>query len=172
MKKVVIAFIAGVLFATAGTAAATSVIERVTASVRTDYSVKLDGQKVELQNAPLAYKGSAYIAIKEVGQLIGKEVGFDSGVINIDTPEIVEHDKSEDATLPSTTPIYPNELQKTKDEYAAISNKNILLKLELERVVYLPENEQQAAKVKLESQIKEYDDALKVLEEKLKELES
>lgn len=40
IKKMIITFVAGAMFATAGTAVATSVIERVTASVRTDYSVE------------------------------------------------------------------------------------------------------------------------------------
>ncbi|MHA7967686.1 stalk domain-containing protein [Paenibacillus sp. CAU 1782] len=85
MKKMIIAFAAGALFATAGTAAATTVIDRVTASVRTDYSVELDGQKVALKNAPLAYNGSSYLPVKEISELLGKEVSFDSGVIKIDS---------------------------------------------------------------------------------------
>lgn len=94
MKKIVIAFVAGVLFATAGTAAATAVIERVTASVRTDYSVELDGQKVALKNAPLAYNGSSYLPVKEISELLGKEVGFDNGVIKINTPAVPTDDIS------------------------------------------------------------------------------
>ncbi|MDQ6418667.1 hypothetical protein RB620_04370 [Paenibacillus sp. LHD-117] len=89
MKKVVISFIAGAIFATAGSAAA-SVIEKITASVRTDYSVEVDGQKVDLENAPIAYQGSAYIAVREISNVIGKEVEFENGVIKISTPEIIE----------------------------------------------------------------------------------
>lgn len=87
MKKIVIAFIAGVIFATAGTAAATTIIERVTASVRSDYSVELDGRITALKNPPLAYNGSSYLPVKEISELLGKEVGFDSGVIKINTPK-------------------------------------------------------------------------------------
>ncbi|OBR64958.1 hypothetical protein A7K91_05110 [Paenibacillus oryzae] len=83
MKKMIISFVAGAMFATAGTAAATSVIERVTASVRTDYSVELYGQKVTLINASLAYNGSSYFPVIEISELLGKKVGFDSGVIKI-----------------------------------------------------------------------------------------
>lgn len=86
MKKFVIGVIVGAFLATAGTAAASTIIDKVTASVRTDYSVEVDGEKVKLENAPLAYKGSAYIAVREISNVIGKEVGFENGVIQINTP--------------------------------------------------------------------------------------
>lgn len=86
MKKIIIGFIAGVIFATAGTAMAQTAIEKITAYVRTDFSVELDGQKVELKNAPLAYNGSSYLPVREVSEMLGKEVDFEDGVIKLDTP--------------------------------------------------------------------------------------
>lgn len=90
MKKVIIGFIAGVLFATAGTAMAQTVIEKVTASIRTDYSVEVDGQKVVLSKAPLVYKGSSYLPIKEMSQIMGKDAEFDNGVIKIYAPTEID----------------------------------------------------------------------------------
>lgn len=86
MKKVVIGFIAGAMFATVGTVSANTVIEKIKASVRSDYSVELDGEKVNLKNPPLAYNGSSYLPVKEITQLLGKEVDFKDGVIKINTP--------------------------------------------------------------------------------------
>lgn len=83
MKKVIIGFIAGAVFATAGTAAANTIIEKVTASIRTDYSVELDGEKLNLEKSPIAYKGSSYLPLKELGEIFEKEVSFDDGVIKL-----------------------------------------------------------------------------------------
>lgn len=83
MKKVIIGFIAGAVFATAGTAAANTIIEKVTASIRTDYSVELDGKKLDLEKSPIAYKGSSYLPLKELGEIFEKEVSFDDGVIKL-----------------------------------------------------------------------------------------
>lgn len=173
MKKVIIAFVAGALFATAGTAAATTVIERVTASVRTDYSVEIDGKKADLKNSPLAYNGSSYLPVKEISELLGKEVGFDNGVIKIETPEVVETSQPEETPVPTDNVSVPSidELQKAKDDLATKTGKKLLLELELRQVVYLPENEQTAAKNRIEAQIKDYEDELKALEEKINELE-
>lgn len=86
MKKVIIGFIAGVLFATAGTAMAKTAIEKITASVRTDYTLELDGKKVDLKNAPLAYDGASYLPVREVSEILGKDVDFKDGVIKLTTP--------------------------------------------------------------------------------------
>lgn len=86
MKKVIIGFIVGALFATAGTAMAQTAIEKITASVRTDYSVEVDGKKVELSNSPLVYNGSSYLPVREVSEMLGTEVDFKDGVIKLTTP--------------------------------------------------------------------------------------
>lgn len=86
MKKVIIGFVAGVVCATAGTAAASTAIQKITASVRSDFNVELDGVKVDLKNDPLAYNGSSYLPVKEISELLGKEVNFKDGVIQITTP--------------------------------------------------------------------------------------
>lgn len=86
MKKVAFGFIIGAIFATAGTTMAAPVIEKITASVRSDYSVQIDGKKAEMINAPLTYNGSSYLPVKEMAELLGKEVNFKDGVIKLDTP--------------------------------------------------------------------------------------
>lgn len=105
MKKVIIGFIAGVIFATAGTAVAQTVIEKVTATVRTDFTVELDGEKVELTNNPLAYNGSSYLPVKEISELMGKEVGFEDGVIKISTPT----DEKESTEVTEGTEVFQKE---------------------------------------------------------------
>lgn len=162
MKKIVIAFVAGVLFATAGTAAATSVIERVTASVRTDYSVEIDGQKVALKNAPLAYNGSSYLPVKEISELLGKEVGFDSGVIQINTPDTIEQNNE-----PFTSPIENLTLVQIQNEIKSLPGVIMIY----ERSVELGKYEGDELE-KVKSNIAEYKQRLAELEARKAEFEA
>lgn len=93
----IIGLIAGALLATAGTALAESVFERVTAIARPDYKVKVDGKDVELQNAPLAYNGTTYVPLREAGEIFGYKVGFKSGTISLDQ---LEEEKDVDQVEP------------------------------------------------------------------------
>lgn len=116
MKKFVIGVVVGAFLATAGTAAASTIIEKVTASVRTDYSVEVDGNKIALENAPLAYKGSAYIAVREISNVIGKDVGFEDGVIKISTPvETLEDILTRISSLKSMKQTYLHNIEFVKD---------------------------------------------------------
>lgn len=165
MKKIVIAFVAGALFATAGTAVATSVIERVTASVRVDYSVELDGKKVELKNSPLAYNGSSYLPVKEISELLGKEVGFKNGVIKIDTPEaeITEPIITDDSQ--TATPV-------SKMSYEQVGYQITFNELQMqiiEREIEMGNHEGQAL-VEANAKIAEYKQRLKELEARKAEL--
>jgi len=92
MKKLFIGIILGALLATAVPAAAEEINKRITATVRADYTVELDGKKVELNNHPLAYDGSSYLPVREVANLLGKDVDFKDGVIKLNTPkaEVIE----------------------------------------------------------------------------------
>lgn len=87
MKKLFLGIIIGAFLATAVPIAAEQVNKKVTATIRNDYTFMLDGQNVELNKAPLAYDGSAYLPVREMATLIGKEVNFKDGVIKLDEPE-------------------------------------------------------------------------------------
>ncbi|REK69348.1 stalk domain-containing protein [Paenibacillus paeoniae] len=113
MKKIIAGFIAGMIFATAGTALAQTAIEKITASVRTDYSVEVDGKKVTLTNSPLAYNGSSYLPVREVSEMLGKEVDFKDGVIKLTTPEIKFNIKIPDGLTPQE---YYNKLIAEKEK--------------------------------------------------------
>lgn len=79
MKKVIAGFIAGMIFATAGSVMASSVIEKVTASIRSDYKLEVDGKMVDLKSPPLVYNGTAHLPLRAVGEVLGKEVDFVDG---------------------------------------------------------------------------------------------
>ncbi|MGI2295120.1 stalk domain-containing protein [Paenibacillus sp. GXUN7292] len=86
MKKVALGIIIGIFLVTAIPAAAEEINKRVTATVRNDFTVEVDGKKAKLENAPLAYDGSSYLPVREVANLLGKEVDFKDGVIKLNTP--------------------------------------------------------------------------------------
>lgn len=115
MRKVIIGFIAGVLFATAGTAMADTVIKKVSATIRGDYSLELDGETVQLKNDPLVYNGSSYLPLREVAEIVDTEVSFDDGVISLTTttettePTIPSEDE-EDGGVPLTLEQYKSKL--------------------------------------------------------------
>lgn len=91
MKKVILGFVAGALLATGGTVVASLVFDRVPATVKADYTVKLDGQDVVLEKAPLAYDGSAYLPLRKMAEIAGKHVDFQDSVIGLTT--IVDEEK-------------------------------------------------------------------------------
>lgn len=86
MKKFMTGIIAGALLVTALPVAAEEITKKVTATVRGDFSIELDGKQVTLEHSPLAYNGFSYLPVRELAHLLGKEVDFKDGVIQISTP--------------------------------------------------------------------------------------
>ncbi|OUS70306.1 hypothetical protein B1748_29160 [Paenibacillus sp. MY03] len=88
MKKMVLGIVIGAFLATAIPVAAEEINKKVTATVRGDFTVQVDGEQVELKNAPLAYDGNSYLPVRELAVLLGKDVDFVDGVIKLDTPTV------------------------------------------------------------------------------------
>ncbi|MBH5316859.1 hypothetical protein I6N90_03415 [Paenibacillus sp. GSMTC-2017] len=125
MKKIIVAFIAGAIFATAGTAMANTIIEKVTASVRSDYKVELDGKSIELKNSPLAYNGSSYLPLKEFAQLLGKEVEFVEGTIMLKSIEEAPVEEVPEEKLPEEMLKLLDDHVEYQEEYDFKMNKLI-----------------------------------------------
>lgn len=87
LKYLLIGFAAGTLLATAGTSIAAPVLEKVTATIRADFGLEIDGESVQLKNAPLAYNGASYLPVRELSELLGKDVDFDNDTILLTTKE-------------------------------------------------------------------------------------
>jgi len=83
-RTLIIGMIAGAVLATAGSAYAASAIEKVTAMIRPDYKVVVDGKQVQLKNPPISYNSTTYIPLREAGEILGRTVGFQDGTITID----------------------------------------------------------------------------------------
>lgn len=128
MKKMIVGIIIGAFLATAIPVAAEQVNKKVTATIRNDFTLQVDGVNINLENSPLAFEGKSYLPVAEVARAVGKEVGFKDGVIKLDT---VKNEEAE-----SNTPGKPdanvnevdiNNIQSKEDFDKAISKYSIEL---------------------------------------------
>jgi len=87
LRMLVIGLVAGALLASAGSAIGAPAFAKVTALLRPDYVVKVDGKTVPMANVPLTYNGSTYIPLREAGRLLGYGVDFKDGTISLDKKE-------------------------------------------------------------------------------------
>ncbi|GEM_PF-3608663 len=128
MKKMIVGIIIGAFLATAIPVAAEQVNKKVTATIRNDFTLQVDGVNVNLENSPLAFEGKSYLPVAEVARAVGKEVGFKDGVIKLDT---VKNEEAESNT-PGKPDANVNEVDinniKSKEDFdKAISKYSIEL---------------------------------------------
>lgn len=76
MKKMVAGLVAGLLIGSAGMAAAAST--PTVQAMLVKFSFVVDGKQQKLQHDPLLYKGTTYLPVREMSELLGYEVGFDN----------------------------------------------------------------------------------------------
>jgi hypothetical protein len=124
----IVGIIIGAFLATAIPVAAEQVNKKVTATIRTDFTLQVDGVNVNLENSPLAFEGKSYLPVAEVARAVGKEVGFKDGVIKLDT---VKNEEAESNT-PGKPDANVNEVDinniKSKEDFdKAISKYSIEL---------------------------------------------
>ncbi|MFS0837271.1 stalk domain-containing protein [Paenibacillus sp. 1P03SA] len=107
MKKVLLGFILGVGLTISATAFADDVINQVTAYLRPDFPVKVDGKDANLKNPVLIYEGSSYLPVKETARLVGKEAVWNEKTSTIDIVDqsvTVPNNDKEVKPVPSQTP--------------------------------------------------------------------
>ncbi|MFK7692832.1 stalk domain-containing protein [Paenibacillus sp. HJGM_3] len=74
MKKFISGVVVGALLMASASVFADDGLEQISAYLRPKLPIKLDGQPVELKNAPIIYEGSTYLPLRELAGLVGKEV--------------------------------------------------------------------------------------------------
>lgn len=90
IRMLLVGLIAGVILATSATAFAGPALERIAATLRPDYKVKVDGAAVELKYSPIVYNGSTYIPLREAGDILGYNVSFESSTITLNSKKDVD----------------------------------------------------------------------------------
>ena len=101
-RSFIVGLVAGAALATSATAFAGPALEKITATLRPDYVVKVDGKQVKMKNAPISYNGTTYIPLREAGEILGRTVGFQDGTITIDQ-QPAETGGKDDAGVSATT---------------------------------------------------------------------
>lgn len=82
MKKLIVGLVAGMLIGTAGMAAAATT--QTVQAVFAKFTISIDGQKHNLKSDPLVYKGTTYLPVREVSELLGYELAYDNTTKSID----------------------------------------------------------------------------------------
>lgn len=111
MKKIAAAFIAGVVFASASSVFAGEAIKKVQAVLAQDVTVKVDGEKVKLQNTPITYGGATYLPVRDAANAVGAELQWDSKTKTVELKteggqqkETPVKTQEPQATVPQTQP--------------------------------------------------------------------
>mgnify|MGYP001316307642 CR=1 FL=1 len=82
MKKVVVSFLAGAVFATSATVFADNVKSLVGRKVQAKADVMLNGQKID---TAIAIDGKSYAPVRSIAEAAGLNVSYRNGRINLDT---------------------------------------------------------------------------------------
>ena len=106
-RTITVLTVAGLL--TAGAAAASAVRQTITAQLRPDITVELNGSKQALQDSqgnpiyPISYNGSTYLPIRAIGETMGLTVDWDSATQTVDlVGEVASSSNPGNTDLPTT----------------------------------------------------------------------
>jgi hypothetical protein len=114
---------AGLMFST-GAFAAT--VEQVKA-IFFDYNIYVNGEKAELQARPLVYNGTTYLPVREVANLVGYDVTYESESATISLDTVVEEQtssKSTTAVVKSTDDNASAETSQVPEGFISIRDAN------------------------------------------------
>ncbi|HEX7056015.1 MAG TPA: stalk domain-containing protein [Bacilli bacterium] len=79
-------------------ASASGLIQKVEAYVRSDYTVNVNGKKVELSSPPLIYQNKSYIPLADFGAMLDIDVNFAQKSKTIYVNSHISHDPLQDHT--------------------------------------------------------------------------
>jgi hypothetical protein len=84
MKKLVIGFIVGFIFATAGAVYADEGLQKVEAYLRPTLPITLDSKPVTLESSPIMYDGSTYLKLRDLSKLTGLQVNWNDATQTVE----------------------------------------------------------------------------------------
>jgi hypothetical protein len=76
-------FIVGAVLSISSAAYGSGVLEKVDAYLRPDFKVSVDGAAASLEKAPLVYDGSTYLPVRELAELLGKDVKWEERTLTV-----------------------------------------------------------------------------------------
>ncbi|MFD2116330.1 stalk domain-containing protein [Paenibacillus yanchengensis] len=187
MKKFIVGIIIGSLLTVGIPAVAKEVTEVVKAKIRGDYEVMVEDKKISLEKPVLIYDDTSYLPVREVASILGKDVTFQNGTINLKTKtidknteikiKVVKKDGEADeltVKMEEVDGVLQPYIEKTPEELLynlefELSNLDFSIKADkydLERVSYSSEE----ARKKVEDRISDNQKKLKDTEKQIAEL--
>ncbi|WP_217595309.1 copper amine oxidase N-terminal domain-containing protein [Cohnella sp. GbtcB17] len=76
-------FIAGAIFATAGSAYGASAVQTIKASIRGDLKINVNGKPIDAQ--PITYNNTTYLPLRKAAEAVGGQVSINGSTISIQT---------------------------------------------------------------------------------------
>ncbi|WP_127580806.1 copper amine oxidase N-terminal domain-containing protein [Paenibacillus koleovorans] len=98
MKKYLIGAVAGAALMFSAQIFAEDGLEKIEAYLRPGLPIKLDGQKLQLENPPVMVDGSTYLPLREMAGIFGKDVHWN------EAEQTVELGKRAGTVTPAATP--------------------------------------------------------------------
>lgn len=90
--RFILGFVCGALIFGSIGAFANSTFTQITAQLKPELPLYINGEKIELQNGALYYNNTNYLSLREVAEINGYQVDFDPKTQNIDLVGGVEFD--------------------------------------------------------------------------------
>lgn len=150
VKKIIVSFLAGVVFATATAVYADEGLQKVEAYLRPTLPITLNGQAVTLESSPVMYDGSTYLKLRDVAALTNLRVNWNDATQTVELGTTQGGLSVEVTPLPTTKPKPPNTVEGmttyVKDKIEQVNNEIVALQNGLES----EENKQQLSRKQAE----------------------
>lgn len=104
VRTLVVGMIAGAVLATSATAFAGPVTSKISALLRPDYTVTVNGKQIK--NAPINYNGTTYLPLREVSDAFGSRITLQGKNINITSEEVLSVPDSSGSQKPTEIKTY------------------------------------------------------------------
>jgi hypothetical protein len=98
LKKFLLGLLTGIILTASGTALADGQIEEITAYLRNDLAITLDGKDLALDNKPIIYNGNTYLPVREMMEYMGKMANWNGRTSKVEIKSTSE--KSVTAVTP------------------------------------------------------------------------
>ncbi|MEK5024779.1 hypothetical protein [Paenibacillus sp. FSL M7-1046] len=144
MKKYFVGFIAGIVLTLSSTVFADDISELIGKKVEGTAKVNLNGSVI---GSAVIINGSTYAPIRVIGQATGLDVGYEKGVVRLNSPDISETPKKTADVLNAEIVLYQSTLQNTKEAVKKIKENIASGKYTGDELIYLQIDLERAQKM-------------------------
>lgn len=164
MKKYVVGFIAGLVFALSSSVFAEDIGGLIGKKIEGTANVNLDGKVI---GSAVIINGTSYAPVRVVSEAAGMDVGYEKGVVKLKLPEIPKPKVKTVEELSADLAEYQANVQATKEAVARIQDNIASGKFEGDELAYL-----QTSLDRGEKQISNDEQRIADIQAKLNELQA